>query len=317
MYNLTHMSPQDEPNEIESITLRRGSVVVTSLAGAFGQSLREIRLTAILGYLIALEPEAYCRFFGFPGRPVSVGLETRHEQDRSDILINTSLGMGVIEAKLPSLDATLQVSKYKANWRRVLSDHIPSHKNNSPSIRFHSWKSLHAFIASHACKSKNPSSRFLGCDFNQYLEEHNMIPNKDAVEIYAREINNQETLDLFLKAGLYGCHFEKGSRFPKAQYFAPHFGRDISTTRPGIQQGISYIARVEHIETVNDWRGLTDAIISLRGKVWYNSHIEVLQAIRRIWKWDSKNYSFFFLAVPGWSSIHQSKKISSKRAMVF
>jgi len=36
------------------IPLMRGGEIVSTLTGAFGQSLRETRLTALLGYLIAL-----------------------------------------------------------------------------------------------------------------------------------------------------------------------------------------------------------------------------------------------------------------------
>ncbi len=41
------------------IPLRRGGNVVSTITGAFGQSLRETRLTALLGYLIALAPERF------------------------------------------------------------------------------------------------------------------------------------------------------------------------------------------------------------------------------------------------------------------
>jgi hypothetical protein len=70
----------------EGIDLLRCGSVVSSLAGAFGTELRETRLTAMLGYIIALEPEQFCDIFGFRGSPLSVSLETRHASDRSDIL---------------------------------------------------------------------------------------------------------------------------------------------------------------------------------------------------------------------------------------
>ena len=60
----------------ERIDLLRSGSVVSSFAGAFGSALRETRLTAMLGYLIALEPERFCDIFAFRGRPLSVSLET-------------------------------------------------------------------------------------------------------------------------------------------------------------------------------------------------------------------------------------------------
>lgn len=88
----------------ERIDLRRGGSVVWSFAGAFGSALLETQLTAMLGYVIALEPERFCDIFAFRGRPLSVSLETRHATDRSDILIETTAGRGVIEAKVTTAD---------------------------------------------------------------------------------------------------------------------------------------------------------------------------------------------------------------------
>jgi hypothetical protein len=48
---------------------------VSSLAGAFGGALRETRLTTMLGYVMALEPEPVCDIFAFHGRPLSVRKE--------------------------------------------------------------------------------------------------------------------------------------------------------------------------------------------------------------------------------------------------
>src|SRR5271169_1327434 len=104
----------------ERIDLLRCGFVVSSFAGAFGSALRETRLTAMLGYLIALvEPERFCNIFAFRGRPLSVGLETRHRSERSDILIDTTEGRGV---PLPLKDL-VKVKYYKVNF--AISDKYP------------------------------------------------------------------------------------------------------------------------------------------------------------------------------------------------
>lgn len=59
----------------------------------------------------------------------------------------------------------------------------------------------------------------------------------DSVEIYTREINVPETLDLFLKCRLYGCRHEPHSRLAEAHYFAPHFGRAVAQSRLSIRRG--------------------------------------------------------------------------------
>src|ERR1700685_215736 len=112
--------------ENEQIELLRGGSVVSSLAGAFGSALRETRLTAMLGYLIALEPRLFCDLFGFRGTPLSVSLETRHESDRSDILVKTASGLGVIEAKITGKNPASQAQKYPAKWRVLLTELVAS-----------------------------------------------------------------------------------------------------------------------------------------------------------------------------------------------
>ena len=71
------------PNN-EQIDLLRGGSVVSSLTGAFGSSLRESRLTALLGYLIARNPKPYLELFNFTGVSRSVTLENQHDSGRSD-----------------------------------------------------------------------------------------------------------------------------------------------------------------------------------------------------------------------------------------
>ena len=127
----------------ERIDLLRSGSVVSSFAGAFGSALRETRLTAMLGYLIALKPERFCDIFAFRGRPLSVSLETRHESDRSDILIETTAGRGVIEAKVSAADPFRQSLKYPAKWRVLLTEHMASGKQKRlRGVKYLRWRDL-------------------------------------------------------------------------------------------------------------------------------------------------------------------------------
>ena len=98
--------------EIEQIPILRGEKIISSLAGAFGGSLKETRLTALFGYLIALNPTAFFPLFNFKGAPLDVTLESSFERDRADILVKTTEGNGVIEAKINSIDPLKQSMKY-------------------------------------------------------------------------------------------------------------------------------------------------------------------------------------------------------------
>src|SRR5262249_51652744 len=154
-----------------------------------------------------------------------VSLETNHERDRSDILVKTSRGTGVIEAKLDPTDPVTQAFKYRADWRVLLTDYVPSEQQRRlRGVRYVRWNQL-ASVLTDLSTSPDRSLRFTCSDLLKCLEDSNMIRTNDSVEIYAREINEEVTLALFLKARMYGCNYEASSRLPEALYFAPHFGR--------------------------------------------------------------------------------------------
>lgn len=283
--------------DTERIDLLRGGSVVSSFAGAFGSKLRETRLTAMLGYLIALEPKPFCATFGFHGTPLSVGLETRHVRDRSDILIRTTAGLGVIEAKVSAADPLRQAKKYPAKWRVLLTQYTASVKQKRRhGVKYLRWRDLEEPLQKLAA-SADKRVRFVSSDLLSYLEEHAMIKTKESAEIYAREINNEETLALFLKAQIYGCPYQKSRRLAEARYFAPHFAQRIARKHPGVQVGISYVAKIERVEVVETWKELLQAVREVRGKQWLNSHMPLLKPLRRGWEWPGKR-NFLFFSTP-------------------
>jgi len=283
--------------DTEQIDLLRSGSVVSSLAGAFGGALRETRLTAMLGYVIALEPRRLCDIFGFHGRPLSVGLEMRHATDRSDILIETTAGWGVVEAKVSAADPLRQSLKYNANWRVLLTEHVASgRQTRQRGVKYLRWRDLVEPLQRLA-GSKDSRARFVSRDLLSYLEEHSMIKTNEPVEIYASEINEEKSLAAFLKAQIYGCKYQEGSRLGEARYFAPHFGKQIARNHPGVQVGVSYIARIERVEVVETWKEFQQAMQEVRGRHWFNSHVTLLRPLRS-WGWRDTKRSILFLSTP-------------------
>jgi len=195
--------------------LLRGERVISSLAGALGSGLRETRLTAWLGYIIALAPEDFCELFKFPGRPRSVSLETHHDDGRSDILIETSKGKGVVEAKVGHEDPHRQSARYPANWRVLLTEYIPPKSAKKKATwTYLRWRDLSDVLHKHA-SSRNAGLRFLSTDLLTHLQHHHLMNRDEPTEIYARELNEERTLSLFLHGRIYGCPYEKRTRLPE------------------------------------------------------------------------------------------------------
>src|SRR5712692_5484534 len=287
------MNRPAESQEPVEIPLMRGGNVVSTITGAFGQSLRETRLTALLGYLVALAPEPFLDLFGFRGVAQKVSLEMRHEDGRSDILIETNSGVGLIEAKVDATDPLEQSRKYPSRWAALLTHHVPRTRVVSKT-RYVSWEQL-AELLKELSQWKLPRMRILSADLLAYLREHRMVKNRESVEIYAREINEPVTLALFLKAQLYGCTYQPGSPIAEALYFAPHFGRRIANAQPGVAVGISYVARIESVGRATTWSEFHDLLLESRGRVWWKGHKEELQALRRKWSWRGAEQRTFLL----------------------
>ena len=185
------MAIEDKSEEVQ---LLRGGLVVSSFAGAFGASLRETRLTAILGYLIALKPKVFCDEFGITGTVESVRLEARYNQGRSDILINSTDGLAVVEAKVDATDPFKQAKKYHhAKWLVLLTQYLPtpSQKKN-PRIKYLCWREVAELIQRNTFDFSRGKERFISRDLINYLKEHNMIPNDEDKIINVRDITDVE-----------------------------------------------------------------------------------------------------------------------------
>jgi hypothetical protein len=281
---------------LTKIDLMRGGNIVSTLTGAFGQSLRETRLTAMLGYLIALNPEPFLYLFGFHGVPQRVCLETHHDQGRSDILVETNMGTGVIEAKVDATDPMVQSRRYPARWVALLTHRLSKTTNNR--TRYVTWKQL-AELLQRMGRSRSTPFHVFARDLLGYMQVHHMTRERNSVELYAREINEPVTLALFLKAQLYGCPYQAGSRLAEALYFAPHFGKRITNEHPGVSVGISYVARIESVGNVTTWQDFREFMLEERDGLWWKRHKTVLQELRQNWSWNQgQQRSILLLGTP-------------------
>lgn len=122
--------------------------------------------------------------------------------------------------------------------------------------------------------------------------KHYLVAEKDFDEIYAREIGNIETLQLFLKCGIYQCGYEQSGNISSAHYFAPHFADHLVKIYPGIAEGISYIARIEDIVRAKDKKSYINEIIKHRGRTWFKKEKDILLSPFKIWGECDRNIVF-------------------------
>jgi hypothetical protein len=279
------------------IPIYRGGTVVSSLGSSFGGSLRETRLTATVGYLISLAPNPFLNLFDIKEIPTEINLELSEDNGRSDIQLVTRKGAAVIEAKTELIDPLKQAQRYKAKWRILLTNYSPGSYVSGKKIRYITWQNI-ADICVGLCKNHDYRVKFLSQDLITYLKEHKMIKRNDIVEIYAREINEEKTLALFLHGRLYGCDYERGSKITEANYFAPHFGQKIANLHPGISAGISYIAQIKTIEIAESIEDVKNIIRKDRGKTWLKKNMSLVQPILDSWSWKNVRRNFLFLGEP-------------------
>ncbi len=266
--------------ENEEVPLLRGGQIVTSLLGSFGRGLRETRLTACLGYLIAREPESFRELLGLRGKIQSVSVEHRNNMKRTNVQIATSHGTTVLEAKVGSSDGVAQLLGYDAKCRVLVTPFPPtSNERARRNLRFVTWQQV-ASVLQKIARRPSSASKPIAVDLLDYLKEHQMIKGRDAVEIYAREINEPTSLLMFLQAAIFGCENSKGSKVGEALYFAPHFGKKLRRTYPGTHWGISYIAKIEHVEPTSCWDDFKQVIFRHRGRAWFNKNEDVFKAVK-------------------------------------
>lgn len=283
---------------IEEIPLYRAGNSVSGFLNAFGNALKEIRVTGTLGYILSLCPEKFRDIFSLNGKISEITLEANHGNGRSDIRIQTADGkVCVIEAKLPTVDPYAQVSKYVADWKVLLTNFPPTKKKES-GVTYVSWQQLGDCL-NEISRSKNYLIRAHSIEFLKYLEEYGMIARDDSNEIYDREINEESTLTLFLKARLYACEFKKGRRFSGVGYFAPHFGKQLVLQYPGVGYGISYVSRIDSVEVVESSRAFTDLVAKRRGKKWNKDHLKYLRGFSKTYPWPpGEKRTILFLGPP-------------------
>lgn len=271
--------------------LYRGNELVGDLLSAFGDKLKETRLTAALGYLLAGNPEFLPSKLGLRFSTIrSIGIEQRKKDDRTDIQIETDRNLVVIEAKISAQDPGIQTKRYLQTFKvrglktiGIALVPFGTALTWEGNLGYLPWNVLVQWLSEKSFKNHLPvAQKFLLGEFMSYVNRHGLVRAKAPKEIYAREINDEESLNLLLKHQLYQCLFQKKSQLDGANYFAPHFGFSIQKLHSGIRQGISYVAKIHAVEVIRNREEYQDAVVRFHGKTYFKKFkSEIMYPVER------------------------------------
>lgn len=226
------------------IPLRRGSEVVSSFFSALG-NLRETRLTAALGYLIAKAPSTFSSLFlGQTGKVEEVSIEQSEQSSRYDLVIRTPKKLVVVEAKIGYLQAPAQVKRYIQKLMKMepnkkvtlflldkgsapLQGEINDLKRQFPMclVKQKTWSEIER-VVERGCKSKRLQREFpevmaIGAELVNHLREKQMAQTQ-IKEVYIRQLSGP-SLEMFFRHHIYACQSKFGKNALQHIYFAPLF----------------------------------------------------------------------------------------------
>lgn len=252
------------------VQLRRGKELVSDIFSAIGD-VRETRLTAALGFLIAKAPHAFGRMF-LNGSSIieEVSIEEPEDHSRYDVVIRTSTKLIIVEAKVGYLQAPFQIRRYvralrKQEGKRTflylldqgserLQTEIEQIRKEFPKCLVYpkTWAEI-GIVIDRECRSKKlqrtaPQVVAIGQELVKHLKE-NQMAESNGKEVYIRQLSG-DSLELFFRYQIYKCQSKFAKSALQHLYFAPLFTarapRDFAArSMLPIEKGLSYFARIE------------------------------------------------------------------------
>lgn len=260
------------------LPLQRAGSDVTSFLSALG-GLRETRLTATLGYLIARFPEEFGPLLGHrPATTDRVSVEETETGDRYDVLIRSTGAVRIIEGKLGPGQRTDQLLRYvrsvRAQTRQrpdltIVDDGSefrqsrlrafePIQRQCRSPIRWVTWSDVARTCLTLAARRRleraDPTGVVIARELASHLQEHNMTHELQP-EIYLRDVSDIHSVRLYFKHRIYKCQSKYYKSAHRNLYFAPYFTRSMAQRISGenlvpVGEGISFVSRVEAVQVV-------------------------------------------------------------------
>ncbi len=253
--------------KVQRDILFRGQKPTHSFLSTFGD-VKEVRLTAALGYLIAKLPEAFDELFLPENEKIlKIKIEEHDESGRTDLVLECLHSIVIIEAKVGMQQNIKQLQKYIRAYREkqnkliklILLDsgseynavNLGGLRNKFKNVRFVTWQNIYdkcrkATQMKSLTKKDYFAAAALG-DYADHLEEVEMAGNKRS-EVYVRDLSGP-SLKLFLDRNIYKCQPQFFESASTTGYFAPYFTKVAPADLKNysivqIEPGISYISKI-------------------------------------------------------------------------
>ena len=262
---------------MSTLRLTRANQDVGSFLSVLG-SLRETRLTAVLGFLVSRFPEEFGPLLGFRPLPADeISVEETDAGERYDVLIRQSGETHIIEGKIGPTQRVDQLLRYIRSVRHtrgrrpaltVVDDGSEFSQSRQRAfqqverqvkfLRFVTWSQVAVVCSRVADKRRifrtDPTGAVIAQEMATHLKENNMTTEAQP-EIYLRDVSDTNSVQLYFRHNLYKCQskFYKSAR--RNLYFAPYFTRQMANAISQdnlvpIGEGISFVSRVQKVQVI-------------------------------------------------------------------
>jgi hypothetical protein len=257
---------------MNALRLTRANQEVESFLSVLG-SLREARLTAVLGFLITRFPAEFSAVLGYHHSSTDeVSVEESEAGDRYDVLIHLSGEVHIIEGKIgptqnvsqllryiksrrlgrkPSLTVVDDGSEFRQSQLRAFQEM----RRRVKSLTFVTWTQVAETCRKITRKRRNlisdPTGAVIAQEFATHLKENNMTTEPQA-EIYLRDVSDIASVQLYFRHNIYRCQTKYYNSARENLYFAPYFTRQMADAISEdnlvpVGEGISFVSRVRKV----------------------------------------------------------------------
>lgn len=262
-------------HRMSTLRLTRANEEVGSFLSVLG-SLRETRLTAVLGYLVSRFPVEFGSVLGFrPSRRMRFRSKKPMQATATTFSSTSPATPTSSRAKsAPSRTPTSccatsaaagQHESPPSQWWMTVASSRQSQQRDFQEVRrrvkhlkFVTWAQVAAVCQQIARLRRNvktnPTGTVIAHELANYLKENNMTTEPQP-EIYLRDVSDIHSVQLYFRHNLYKSKSNFYNSARRNLYFAPYFTHQMAdkvskSNLVPVGEGISFVSRIKKVQVV-------------------------------------------------------------------